>query len=337
MSDLVLLTGISGFLGSHVALHLLNAGYTVRGSVRNLNKADKVRETLNAAGADISKLEFVALDLLKDEGWGVAMKGCKYLIHTASPVLTQMPDDPDVLIRPAVEGTKRAINAALKEGVERIVLTSSTQAITDGHDNYSRPFNASDWTNTKSANCSAYAKSKTLAEQEAWSIVDTVGRRNCLAVINPGAILGPLLDERGNAFSVLIKKMLDGSMPACPQLYFPLIDIRDVAALHVDALTNPNTGGQRCIAAVETLSVSELGKLLKKSFPSRRVPVGNLPNWLVRIIGRFDKDIKDVLPEIGKIKHVDGSLGAEQLGRPLISIEQAAMETGKSLERFGHI
>ncbi|MDP3899425.1 MAG: NAD-dependent epimerase/dehydratase family protein, partial [Mesorhizobium sp.] len=180
MTDRVLLTGISGFLGGHVALALLDAGFAVRGSVRGLPKADKVRATLSRAGADVERLEFVALDLLDDAGWAEAARGCRYLLHTASPFVIAMPRDRDELIRPAVDGTRRAVGAALAEGVERIVLTSSIAAIVYGHEPSHRPFTDQDWSELGKPYITAYVESKTRAEQAAWALVDAASRRDSL-------------------------------------------------------------------------------------------------------------------------------------------------------------
>lgn len=331
MNDLVLVTGISGFLGGHVALQLLNSGYTVRGSVRNLDKADKVRGTLAKAGADVSRLEFVALDLLDDRGWETAMQGVRYLQHTASPFVLETPKDPDELIRPAVEGTRRAIMAALAAGVERVVLTSSIAAIQYGHKDYSRLLTEADWTEVDSTTTGAYPKSKTLAEREAWALMDAAGRHNDLAVINPAGIFGPLLDEDPGTSSLLIKRLLDGRLPAVPKLVMSVVDVRDVAALHVDAMTNPKAGGQRCIASEGTYSMAEMGEMLRPAFPDRRVPTGELPNWLLRLVALFDRDVRDNMHELGARKRVDGRRGSERLGRPLISSAEAAVATGRSL------
>lgn len=335
MSDRVLLTGVSGFLGGHVALQLLNAGYTVRGSVRKLAKADKVRDTLARAGADISRLEFVALDLLSDDGWAEAMADVRYVQHTASPFVLNTPSDPQELIRPAVEGTRRAIAAALAAKVERIVLTSSIAAIQYGQSDTSRAFTEADWSNVESPHIGAYAQSKTLAERAAWEMMDAAGRHDDLAVINPAGIFGPLLDEDPGTSSMLVQRLLDGKLPAVPKLAMSMVDVRDVAALQVDAMTNPAAGGQRCIASEGTYMMAEVGKMLVPAFPDRRVPTAELPNWVVRIVALFDRDVRDNMHEMGTVKRVDGKRGSERLGRPLIGTDVSSIATGKSLVEHG--
>lgn len=333
MADRVLLTGISGFLGGHVALELLKQGYQVRGSVRDLKKADKVRATLGKAGADLSRLEFVALDLASDAGWTEAMAGVRYLAHTASPFVTTMPADKMVLIRPAVEGTRRALEAALAAGVERIVLTSSVAAIYYGHGPYPAPFTAADWTDVSGPGVNAYSESKTRAEQEAWAIMERAGRRNDLVTINPGAIFGPLLDDDPGTSVALVKRIFDGSLPASARMSFVVVDVRDVAVAHVAALTAPQAGGKRYPLGNGTRSLMQLADILRVALPDRaaKMPRFEVPDWLVRIVALFDREIATNVGELGTVRQIDASAAPGLLGRPLISAEDATIAAARSL------
>lgn len=332
MADRVLLTGISGFLGGHVALQLLNAGYTVRGSVRNLDRADKVRDTLGKAGADISRLEFVALDLLSDTGWADAARDCRYLQHTASPFVMAVPKDKMELIGPAVQGTERALGAALAAGVERVVLTSSTAAIGYGHDRArTAPFTAADWTRLDGGHVPPYQQSKTLAERRAWEIMDAAGRHDDLVSINPTGILGPLLDDDPGTSAALVSRLLDGSVPALPKLNMSIVDVRDVAAAHVLAMTAPNAGGRRFPLAERNLSFMDAANLLRPLYPKHRIPRFTLPDWAVRLYGRFDSDMGGVAAELGTRKLIDSTDAIALLGRPLIPVPDAIAATASSL------
>lgn len=330
--DTVLLTGISGFLGGHVALALLNAGYKVRGSLRNLKRADAVRETLDKAGADVSRLDFVQLDLLSDAGWDDAMAGVSYLQHTASPFLLKMPEDRNDLIRPAVEGTERAIGAALRAGVKRIVLTSSMAAIAYGHDKSEAPaFTAADWTRLDGRPINAYVESKTRAERRAWEMMDAAGRHNDLATINPGAIFGPLLDADPGTSAILVKRLLDGSVPAAPRIPITPVDVRDVAAAHLAAMTDPGAGGQRFPMAVAPLYFIDAARILRQRFPEKRIPRLEMPDLAVRLYALFDRDVRDNLGELGYAKRLDASPTARLLGRALTPANDALVATAESL------
>lgn len=334
-SDRVLLTGISGFLGGHVALQLLKAGYTVRGSVRNLSKADKVRATLSRHGADTSRLEFVLLDLMSDAGWEEAMAGVRYLQHTASPFVIDMPADKMELIRPAVEGTQRALEAAMAAGVERIVLTSSMAAIAYGHDkSRTAPFTARDWTNLEGRDVNAYVESKTRAERRAWDIMRAAGRERDLVTINPSAILGPLLDDDPGTSAGMVARLLDGSVPAVPRIPFVIVDVQDIAAAHVRAMTDPSAGGQRFPMGERSMLMAEVAAVVREAAPperAARVPRRNMPDWGVRLYSLFDRDVRGILNELGVLKHLDSSAAEALLGRSLIAAEQSIAATTRSL------
>jgi len=303
----------------------------VRGSVRSLDKAEKVRHALGEAGGDVGRLEFVALDLLDDAGWDAAMEGVRFVQHTASPFVLEIPRDPDLLIRPAVEGTERAMRAALAAGVERIVLTSSIASIQYGHADYDRLLTEADWSDTENVRTGPYARSKTLAERAAWRLAEEAGRRDALAVINPAVILGPLLDDDPGTSAVIIKRLINGSLPAMPRIGLALTVVRDVAELHVDAMTRPEAGGERCIVSEGSYRMAEMAAVLREAFPYRRIPRHELPDWLVRIAARFDRDIRDNLEEMGVLKRLDAARAESRLGRPLTPAGQSIRDTAESL------
>lgn len=334
MSDRVLLTGISGFLGGHIALALLKAGFTIRGSTRNAAKADQVRSTLAKAGGDVSQIAFATLDLTSDAGWAEAAQGCRYLMHTASPFVISMPKDKMDLIRPAVEGTERALRAGLKAGVERIVLTSSFAAIGYGHDKArTAPFTAKDWTNLEGRSMNAYTESKTRAEQRAWEVMKEAGREKDLATINPTLILGPLLDEDPGTSALVVKRLLNGSFPALPRLNFIVVDVRDVADAHVAALTKPDAGGRRFPLGEGPVSFKEIADMLRTRFPdhSAKIPSRKLPDWAMRIFALVDRDVRGNLGELGVVKRLDSSDGIALLGHKMIAPERALIATAESL------
>lgn len=339
MTDLVLLTGISGFVGGHIGLELLRRGFAVRGSVRDPGKADKVRATLARAGADVSRLEFITLDLTGDAGWAEAMAGVRYLLHTASPFVTQMPKDRMELVGPAVDGTRRALTAALAADVERIVITSSMAAIYYGHDRArTAPFTAADWTNLAGGGAiNAYVESKTRAEREAWTLVDSAGRHDDLVAINPAAILGPLLDDDPGTSAALIARAMQGSVPAAARLYFPVVDVRDVAAAHVEAMTAPAAGGHRFPMGEKTLSFLDFARTVAAAMPefAPRMPTRQVPDWMVRLFAFVDADMRGNIGELGLDRTVDSRDVVALLGRPLIASEEAVAATARSLVEQG--
>jgi nucleoside-diphosphate-sugar epimerase len=338
MPGRVLVTGISGFIGGHVALALLYAGYTVRGSLRESARAPEVAAMLERAGADTSRLEFATLDLLDDAGWREAARGCRYLAHVASPLHLRQPAEREVLVRPAVEGTRRAIEAALEADVERVVLTSSVAAIANGHArDRGMPFTEADWSTTEGEGVNAYSESKTRAELEAWSLMEEAGRRGDLATVNPTVVLGPLLSPNFSASVVLIKRLLDGSAPFAPRLSLNLVDVRDVAALHLAALVSPRAGGHRYIAAAAPVSLVEVVETLRAAFPafSAHLPRLRVPDWVVQLYALVDADVRANLGSLGAARSFDASPTEALLERPFITARLAASATAQSLIDFG--
>lgn len=297
MTQTVLLTGISGFIAKHVAARLLAAGHTVRGSVRRLDRAEEVRAALApvVGAAALERLSFVALDLERDAGWDSAMQGVTALVHTASPFPVAQPKDPQVLIRPAVEGTLRALRAAKAAGVRRVVLTSSTAAVTDTAKG--GPQDETDWCNPDAADTSAYSQSKTRAEQAAWDFAKANGLD--LTTINPGFVMGPPMDRHYGSSIGVIARLLRGKDPMVPMLDFPVVDVRDVAEMHLRALDRPETAGMRILAVAGNMTMPAMTAELKRAYPQRRIATRVAPMFVLRLLALFDPQIKAILPSVG--------------------------------------
>lgn len=339
MPQTVLVTGGSGFIGTHCILQLLAAGYQVRTTVRNLKREGDVRAMLKAGGAEPgSDLSFFPADLASDAGWREAVAGCDFVLHVASPLPPSVPKHEDELIVPAREGTLRVLRASRDAGVKRVVLTSSFAAIGYGHKVRETPFTEADWTDPNGNDVAPYTKSKTLAERAAWDFLAREGGALELSVINPVAVFGPVLGPDYSASILLVQKMMDGVMPGAPQLYFGAVDVRDVADLHIRAMTNLAAKGERFLTVSgDFLTMLDIAKILKARLgaSARRVPSFQLPNWMVRIAALRDPAIRLILPELGKRKNGTNEKARRVLGWAPRSSEEALVATAESLLRLG--
>ena len=331
----VLVTGVSGYIGNHCAAELLKNGYAVKGSLRNLSKAEKVTEAIKKEIDPKENLEFCELDLLKDKGWNEAMNGCQYVLHVASPFINKEPKDENLYIKPAVDGTKRALEAAKKAGVKRVVITSSMVSMLENADK-SINIDSKSWTNIDAPNVSAYMKSKTLAEKYAWEFIKNQKSDSLLelVVINPGPVFGPTLsgDLTGASMS-MFNKMISGGMPMVPQAALNMSDVRDVAKIHVLALKNKSANGKRFIVTTKSpYSFQEVAKILKTNGYSK-VSTKLAPNFLIKFIGNFDREAKSMRGFIGKKYNANISSTLDTFDWQPIDFETTVLDTANSIKQ----
>lgn len=337
--SMVLVTGGSGFIGSHCILQLLGAGHRVRTTVRDLKREGDVRAMLKQGGADsLDQLSFIAADLEKDANWPEAVAGCDYVLHVASPFPPSVPKHEDELIVPAREGTLRVLRAARDAGVKRVVVTSSYAAIGYGQGVKSTPFDETNWTNVDGEGVTPYVKSKTLAERAAWDFIEKEGGELELSVVNPVGVFGPVLGPDYSTSILLAQRLMDGAMPGCPKIYFGIVDVRDVADLHLRAMTDPAAKGERFLAVSgDFMSVLEIAAVLRDRLGERakRVPTRELPNWLVKLVSLRDPAVKQIVPELGKKRNGTNEKARKLLGWDPRSREDAVIATADSLLELG--
>ncbi|GKQ53118.1 aldehyde reductase [Bradyrhizobium sp. Ce-3] len=335
----VLVTGGSGFIGVHTILQLLADGHAVRTTLRNPDRSKDVIAMLREGGADgPEQVGFVTADLTRDDGWREAAAGCDYVLHVASPLGAHVPEDENELIVPAREGTLRVLRAARDAGVKRVVITSSFAAIGYGHPPQARPFDETAWSNLDGPDVQAYPKSKTLAERAAWDFVAREGNGLELAVVNPTAVFGPALGADFSESIGIIKALLDGAMPAVPRIHFGLVDVRDVADLHLRAMTSPKAKGERFLAvAGETLSVLQVARVLRRKLGSkaRHVPRFQAPDWMMRLAARRNPMARAALPLLGKVRRSTSAKAKSLLGWRPRGNEEMLVATAESLIRLG--
>jgi len=330
----VLVTGISGFVGQHCAAELLKKGYSVRGSVRSLLNTSGVLEGISKEVDPKGNIDFCELDLMKDTGWDKAMEGCDYVLHVASPFVVKEPKNENELIKPAVDGTLRALKAAKKAGVKRVVLTSSTAAMQGGKTG-TIIIDESSWTNVDAKNVTAYFKSKTLAEKSAWDFIknQTDDSKLELVVINPGPIYGPTLTGNlSNEAMDFFKKLITGKVPMLPHAYSVMSDVRDVAAIHVASLENDKANGNRFIVTTEKVhAIQEIAQILKSN-GYEKVSTKLAPTFLLKFMAKFNDEAKGMLPFIGNTVQADIRNTMSTFNWKPIPFDKTVLDAAKSVK-----
>lgn len=336
--DIVLVTGGSGFIGSRLILTLLEAGFQVRGTVRNSSRGEELLRSLAPHTNRLQKLDLFQTDLLSDAGWDEAVSGCSFVHHVASPFPLKVPQDENELIKPAVEGTRRVLSAAARNGVKRVVLTSSTAAVADGHNNPAGTLSEADWSNLNGS-IQPYPKSKTLAEKAAWDFMESLpeGHSLELAVVNPCLVIGPVIDRREKTSNELLVMLMNSKIPGVTRMKFNLVDVRDVADAHIAAMRQPSAAGKRFLCVGGGLWLPEVVDILKKHFGPLgfRIPGFVFPDWFVRLYAIFDTAVRAALPDLGKDLRYDTSLIRKELNWKPRQMAVSLIEMGESLVEHG--
>jgi nucleoside-diphosphate-sugar epimerase len=330
--ETVLVTGGSGYLGGWCVSELLQRGYGVRTTVRDMSREPEVRARTESEVAAGDRLTVLAANLGSDDGWDEAVQGCDYVMHVASPFPPVQPKDPDELIVPAREGTRRVLRAALEAGVDRVVVTSSVAAVGGSTSRSSAPLTEQDWTDADNPKLTPYTRSKTIAERAAWDLVGERGEVERLAVVNPGAILGPVLSNDRSFSLELIERLLKG-MPGTPRLGYSIVDVRDVADLQIRAMTAPEAGGQRFIAVNEFRWMSEVAEVLRDRLgpAAAKVPKRGVPDLVVRGMAIFDPSVRTIVGQLGRRVEMSSEKAKALLGWSPRPVEETIVDCAQSL------
>ncbi|MGN5953023.1 SDR family oxidoreductase [Sphingobacterium lactis] len=336
----VLLTGVSGFLGSHTAIELLNRGYKVTGTLRDLKRADSLRSIISKHTDNIHNLSFFQAELLDKEVWKEASMNKDYVIHAASPFPRELPKDENDLIIPAKEGTLNVLTAAKANNVKRVILVSSISTVVYGKTKaeMDQVFTEENWTDiTNKTDTKPYIRSKTIAEMAAWDFMEREGVGMEMVSILPGAMLGPVLEEDFGTSANIVIKILDGKMPAMPKIAFEIVDVRSVAQLLVDVIEKKHAAGNRFMASSGHMTMKQLANVLKLNYPDKKIKNYEMPNFLSRFIAFFEPSLKPILLDLGITRKIDASKAKRVLGWKPITKEDAILDCAKSILNIGII
>ena len=331
----VLVTGGSGFIALHCIDQLLEKGFMVRTTIRSESRKDEINKAMDKYPNLDQNLEFHICDLLKDEGWEAAVDGCDYVLHVASPFILEVPSDENVLIKPAVDGTLRVLNACSKALVKKVVLTSSVAAVAYGH-GVEKTYDESDWSNTgEDSGITPYAKSKTLAEKAAWNFVEELDtdKKFDFTVINPVGVFGPMLTRDIGTSNSLVSRLINGELPACPATHMGYVDVRDVAKAHVFSMLNSSTNNKRIIVSESEMFFVDVGRILNEA-GFKKSPTKQMPNWLVKFLAIFIKELSGVTKSLGRRVDTDKSLAKSLFDWQYISAKDSILDTANQLATF---
>lgn len=334
MAGTVFVSGGSGYIAGFIIRQLVNEGWTVHTSVRDLARESAVRAQI---GVDDARLKFFTANLMDDAGWAEAMAGCSHVAHVASPLPSNAPKNDDELIVPAREGALRALRFARAAGVRQFVMTSSVAAIAYGHGRERQHFTEADWSNVDSPDAYAYVKSKTIAERAARDWVAANGGDMVFVTVNPSLVLGPLTSSDFSTSLEAIKKLLEGSLPGLPNFGFSVVDVRDVADLHVKCLTAPGMANERFIAAGPFMMMTEVAAILKAGLgrEARKVPSRRLPDFLVRFSAIFDPVVRQIIGELGNVRDTSADHAKQIFGWETRDARTTILDTARDMIRLG--
>jgi dihydroflavonol-4-reductase len=338
MSDqgTVLVTGGSGYIAGWCVIGLLQQGYAVRTTVRDLSREAEVRAALSKVVDPGNRLSFHAADLSADQGWEAAVQGCEYVLHVASPLGVTEPKDPDTLIKPARDGAVRVVEAAVKAGVTRVVMTSSVAATSRRAEGGDSTSDETVWTDLTLPGVGAYTKSKTLAERAAWDLIAASGGPTTMATVHPSMVIGPVLSRDFSESIQVVERLVTGRMPGLPRLGFSIVDVRDVADMHIRAMTAPAAAGQRFIAATEFAWMADLAALLRERLGAQiKAPTRKVPDFVVRLVGLFDKDLASVTPSLGRKVDFSSAKARDLLGWTPRPLDDTILDCARSLIAVG--
>jgi nucleoside-diphosphate-sugar epimerase len=335
----VLVTGGSGYIGGWCVIALLQQGYRVRTTVRSLAKEPQVRAAIGKVVDPGDRLSFHEADFTADAGWDEAVAGCDYVLHIASPLGVAEPKDPNELIVPARDGALRAVNAAIKAGVKRVVLTSSVAATSKPEIKGDTIADETQWTDASAPGVSAYSQSKTIAERAAWDLIAEKGGSTTLATVNPALVLGPVLGKDFSESIQVVERLVAGRVPGLPRLGFCFVDVRDVAELHVLAMTAPEAAGQRFIAATEWGWMADVAETLRAKLGAdgARIPTRKVPDFVVRLVGLFDKDLGSVVGSLGRKREYSSAKAKSLLGWKPRPVDETVLDCARSLIAEGAV